>query len=533
MTQTFDFLSVSDFPTGFAYVAAALKRAGHEVFGLNLNNARGYPTPYDVLQFKLPDAVKEAKPDLIGLGGLCIDYRFNRDAIQFIRKLDPTIPIVLGGSIITHDAEFIFNTLKPDFCVIGDAEEAVVQLVSAIEGDKDYSHIANLGYWEKGTAVFTETDYNYPDINQRPHPDYEPFNVKDMVDNYSMATRLMYAYTRPYARTMPIVTARGCPFNCTFCIHQRGPRYRAHSIEYIMEEIGILLDLYKFNILIIDDELFAVNKQRMKDFCNALIKARKEKGWDFDWLFQTHPNARLDYETLMLAKEAGCYLFAYGMESASPAVLKSMNKHSDPAQFIEAIKLAEEVGIGYGGNLLVGDPAETNETLRETMEFFFRYCLDYPIFVVPVEPFPGSKIFEDCLERGLIPDKFEWYETTLCGTGKHINMTSLPDEVWNKTMHYLMVFIHTNFWIKSTPATRIEEEADSIKKPMVAITGRLVRRVWAVCPHCHEEVFYRGMMGGIPPVTIFIPLCPKCHKAFSIKLLDKECLTTQAKECII
>jgi len=509
------FLSVSDFPSGYAYLASSLREAGHKVFGLNLNNITGYASAYSMIRDRITKALKETHPDLIGIGGLCIDYRFIRDAALIIREVSPKTPIVLGGGIVTHDAEYIFNLLKPDFCIIGEGEEAMVQLADMIDGGRDYSKVDNLGYWENGKAVFTQANYDYPDINQRPFPDYEPFGIRDMLDNYSMATRLLYSYTRPNARPMIIVTARGCPFNCTFCIHQRGPRYRARSIENIMEELAVMYDRYKFNILIISDELFAVNKQRMRDFCTALIEARRDKGWDFDWLFQTHSNARLDYETLKLAKEAGCYFFAYGMESASPTVLKSMNKKSNPLQYIEAIELANSLGIGFGGNLLFFDPAETSETIQETMEFFLRYCLDQSVFIIFVEPYPGSKIFEDSLKRGIIRDKFEYYEKI----GEQVwNMTSMPHEIWARWANFLATFSNSYLWIKSTTATRWEEEADSTKSPMVAYSGRLIRKVWAECPHCGKGVHYRWMLGGERPVSLFAPICTQCNKAIRIKI---------------
>ena len=143
------FLSVSDFPTGFAYLTSSLRQAGHEVFGLNLNNITGYKSAYDMISNRIPLCLKEVKPDLIGIGGLSGDYKFIKDAMRVIRGETDT-PIVLGGGIITHDAEFIFNLLKPDFCIIGEAEEAIVQLADMVQsGKKDFASIDNLGYWEE------------------------------------------------------------------------------------------------------------------------------------------------------------------------------------------------------------------------------------------------------------------------------------------------------------------------------------------------------------------------------------------------
>ena len=150
-------LSLSDFPTGYAYIAASLKKAGHEVYGLNLNNIIGYTSKFMMISNKIGKALFDIKPDLIGMGGLCIDYKFLKDAMGIIRNLSPKTPVVMGGGIINHDYEFIFNLLKPDFCIIGEAEETIVKLADMLKsGNKDWESIDNLGYWcEEDSVVST------------------------------------------------------------------------------------------------------------------------------------------------------------------------------------------------------------------------------------------------------------------------------------------------------------------------------------------------------------------------------------------
>ncbi len=489
------FLSVTDFPTGFAYLASALRQAGHEVFGLNLNNDTSYRSAYEMIYDRIRRSLEEVQPELVGLGGLCTNYKFIRDAIQIIRKLAPNVPVVCGGGIINNDAEYIFKLLRPDFCIIGEGEEVIVQLANMLENDKrDYDQIDNLGYWKDDTALFTKVNFNYIDINQRHFPDYEPFGIKEMLDNYSLAVRYLYRYTRLNPRPMVIVTARSCPFNCTFCVHRRGPRYRARSVENIIQEIGLMYDRYSFNILIILDELFAVSKSRMREFCTALLEARETHGWDFDWMFQTHASASLDREVLGLAKKSGCYSFSYGLESASPRVLASMNKKTKVSQVIEAIKTADSTDIGFGGNIIFGDPAETEETVSETMEFFLRYCLTAHIFLGYIQPYPGSKVFDACMERGVIRNKLKFYEK--CSEGVW-NMTSMPDRLWLPWIYSLSFLAGWFLWVKSTNATRYVEETESIDSPMVSHYGKSIWKVWAKCPHCGKEVCYREMLGKV------------------------------------
>jgi len=488
------FLSNADFPTGFAYLASALHHTSHEVFGLNPNNDSGYQSAYEMVYDKIRRSLQEIKPELIGLGGLCTDFKFLKDAMQIIRKLAPHIPIVCGGGIINNDAEFVFRALSPDFCIIQDAEEILAQLADMLEsGRQDYEQIANLGYWRQGSAKFTKQDFNYIDVNKRNFPDYELFGIKDMLDNYSMAGRYLYRYPRPNPRPMTIVTARGCPFNCTFCVHQKGPRYRARSVENIIEEIKFFYERYQFNILLILDELFAVNKIRMREFCSTLLDARSQYGWDFDWLFQTHASASFDRETLQMAKQSGCYCFSYGLESASPRVLASMNKRTKLSQIIEAIEIANSSGIGFSASFIFGDSAESEETVYESMDFFSRYCLDAHIYLGFIQPYPGSKLFENSFARGVIRNKMKFYERV---DEQIWNMTTMPDKLWLPWI-YLAYYLGLSFlWAKSTNASRCIAERETADSPMVGHCKRLIYKIWARCPYCGQDVFYRELLAG-------------------------------------
>ncbi len=147
------FLSVSDFPTGLAYLAGILKEAGHQVVGLNLNNDTQYDSAYQMVTERITQTLCRQQFDLIGLGGICTDFAFLRDALQIIRRVSQ-VPVVMGGGIITNDAEFIFNHLKPDFCIIGEGEETTVKLADMLQsGKKDFASIQNLGYWEGTNGI--------------------------------------------------------------------------------------------------------------------------------------------------------------------------------------------------------------------------------------------------------------------------------------------------------------------------------------------------------------------------------------------
>lgn len=486
------FLSVTDFPVGFAYLSSALQAKGFEVAGLNLNNQVGYDSSYQMIKEKISIALKEIQPDLICVGGLCTDYLFLKDTIRLVRELAPYVPIVLGGGIVTHDPEYIFQTLKPDFCIIGEGEEILPLLAACLQnGRNNYEHVSNIGYWENGHSRFTKQDFNYPDINQRSFPDYEPFGIKEMLDQYSMAARYLYRYPRRNPRTMTIVAGRSCPFRCTFCIHHKKVKYRPRNVDNIIKELTVLYEKYEFNILIILDELFAVNKDRLINFSEAILERKSTLGWDFNWSFQTHASASFDRETLAVAKEAGCYFFSYGLESASPRVLASMRKKTKPSQIIGAIKAADDENIGFGGNFIFGDVAETQETIDETMVFFEHYCKNIHIFFSAIQPYPGSKLFEHCLQQGIIEDKLQYYEHI---DERYFNMTKIPGILWFPWIKALMHMGTLFLWNKPVDAISCKPVAEMSDNPMVLFYGNPIIEIKAVCPFCDQNILYHDFL---------------------------------------
>lgn len=512
------FMSNADFPVGFAYLASALKAAGHAVLGLNPNNDPRFTSAHEMVSHKVRHALRKHQPQLIGIGGLCTEVTFLADTLRLIRECAPDVPVVCGGGIINNDGDFIFRTLRPDFAITGEAEEILVQLADMLEnGATNYEKIPNLYYWLDNIPQFTGYDLNYIDLDQRPFPDYTPFDIDEMMDQYSLAARYLYRYTRPNARPMTIVGARGCPFSCSFCVHNRKGKYRARSTASIVEEIRFLHERYNFNILVVLDELFAVNKTRFKELCTALIDARKTWGWDFDWLFQTHANARLDLECLQLAKRAGCYCFSYGMESASPRVLASMNKRIKPSQLSEAIELAHEAEIGFAGNFIFGDIAETAESISETLSFYSRNCLDDHVYLSDVRPYPGSRLFNDCLERGIIADKLEYYETI---DRVRFKMTSMPGDQWNIWLGQILA-LGSFPLVKCVDATRIVREGPDVGRAMTQGGRAAVWRFSARCPHCSREVEYQEVVieESVRRSGLIITTgCPHCNRRLRINV---------------
>lgn len=406
-------MAMCDFPSGLAYVAGALRAAGHEVFGCDTNNRFGFSSAKEAAQVTIRRHLNEHQPEVVLTGGICTDFAFLRDAIATVRKWSDSVPVVLGGGIVTYDPQAIVRLLAPDFAIQGEAEHTAPRLLSAIGGGEAQLHaIPNLLWQTKeGCVASTQTDFRYPPIDSLPWPAFDVFNARETIDRYSLGARALYRYPRLNPRPWTLVAGRGCPFRCTFCVHDRPITYRTRKIENIMAELSDYWDLYRFNILVVLDELFAPNRQRLIEFCEGMLAMRRQhRGWDVAWTFQTHANAGLTRADIRLAKESGCYAFSYGMESASPAVLASMRKNSSPAQIAEVVPHCVAEGVGFGGNFIFGDPAETASTIDETMRFFGRHCETLHMSLGSIQPYPGSALYARCVANGTVPSPAQFYE---------------------------------------------------------------------------------------------------------------------------
>jgi radical SAM superfamily enzyme YgiQ (UPF0313 family) len=503
------YLSISDFPTGLAYIAASLKKAGHEVVGLNLNNHNNYSSAKIMVEALIRTTLKDTF-GLIGIGGLCVDYSCIKDSMSFIRELTKS-PVVLGGGIM-RDPDFIFSNLKPDYAIRHEAEEAIVKLVDCLENNKDVSTVDNLYYWKDSQQVFTKENYNYCDINDLPFPDYDVFGGQEMIEKYSLFTRLTYRFPRYNPRLMVITTGRSCVFSCTFCVHSNGPKYRVRSIPNIMEELRINYDKYKFNILLIVDELFAITSKRAEEFCIALKENKEKYGWDFVWSFQTHANSKLDLETMKMMKDAGCFFFSYGIESVNENVLKSMKKKTTKEQYIEAIKLSEEAGLSFGGNILIGDVAETIESVKENIEFIINYCQKAFIFVQIIQPYPGCELFDNAEKKKRLLSKQEYYDKmgeVLYHLSEHLSL----EEFINCTRLAENMSIEHGLSRSTLGKCEIDYNIKSY------IPGLNIYKITTTCPYCEKSMVYSNI-NVVPLVSIYAIGCPHCGRKIRVEMLD-------------
>jgi len=346
------------------YLAAALKKAGNEVKVLDFTNHRGWPVEMVERKF-----IEQFKPDLIGISLFYISYYGVKQMVGRIKKYWNG-RIVIGGPQMTIERENILRDIAElDYAVVGDGEDAIVELCRAIQGEMDLSDIAGLIYRKSGD-ILSNRDRAIPmNIDNIPFPDYEPFGIETI---------------RRYA----IITSRGCPHRCTYC-YRSTLRWRPRSPENIVEELKKAMEKYRSEEFVIVDDAFNIRPDRIEKFCDLLHSKNIRLPWSCT-------GVRADTMTDGLAKkmrEAGCYSINIGVETLQPDLYENLNRHMSIEQVLKCIQILKKYNFRIIGYFMIGLPGETRQKTWDTYRKAKKYGIDYPRFSLLL-PFPGTKMYD-------------------------------------------------------------------------------------------------------------------------------------------
>ncbi|MCA9943331.1 MAG: radical SAM protein [Ardenticatenaceae bacterium] len=205
-----------------------------------------------------------------------------------------------------------------------------------------------------------------------------------------------------------IVTSRGCPAGCTYCIKHVSYQFsvRVRSAENIMEELWMLKKMGLNNIHMYAD-LFTVNRDQVMDLCQRMIDEKINLKWTC--------NSRVDYvdeELLTMMGKAGNWLISWGIESGSEQILRHARKGAYPDKAARSLQWARNAGIKNWGYFIIGLPGETEATIRETIDFSKGLPLDIALFHVAA-PYPGTPFFFEVVKNGWFRPGTRWEQVDM------------------------------------------------------------------------------------------------------------------------
>lgn len=480
------------FPIGLSYIASVLEKE-FNVFGLNLNH----------LDKTTKEAINEELDnknyDFVLTGNNAMGYESTKLIIDTIKDHKSKPIIVLGGPMITSEPEVVFESLKPDFGVIGEGEETIVELIKCLKQKGDINKVNGLIYYKNKEIIITDRRKPIKDINKIPFPNMEMFGFQEFLDNHYCNEGILMSL-HDYPRFYPILGSRDCPFNCTFCYHYDN-LYRARSLDNIMEEIEYAIKKYKINGLQIYDECFAVNKERLKDFCFRIKQLSKKYNTNIKWFPELRVGI-LDRKDLKMMKEAGCCIIGYGFESMNQNVLNSMNKGITPEQIDKSMKDTMNEKIAIQACFLFGDIAETRESAYETLNYWKDNCKGQ-VNLNFVEPYPNSKLYQYCIKEGIIKDK----------------LTFIKDLIRFGDLNYNMTKNMTDEELKEFDKDRLKAIA-KYKKYIKPISNKKIKdniyEFKVRCPFCKEVIEYKNCRINSIFSYSFLVICRNCGMRFYI-----------------
>jgi radical SAM superfamily enzyme YgiQ (UPF0313 family) len=358
---------------GPMYISAVLKKAGHQV---------------DLVIPKNKTYLQELEgAQVLALSCMSSGHQWYLDRAREVKE-KLRIPVVMGGPHPTFFPEVIHSP-SLDYVCLGEGEQAMLDLVRALEKGGDTEHIPNI--WTK---------------NNR-NPIRPP---ADDLDQIPFADRTLY-YKYPFLRklsTKKFLASRGCPHHCTFCYNPtiqemyrgRGRFVRTRRPEKVIEEIQDVLSRYPCRTVRFSDDSFALNKSWFQRFVELY---KKKIGLPWTFLLRAD---ELDEQTIRLAKDAGCHSAYFGIESGSERVRNSILQKNIANQDIYRLAgLLKKARVKFGTYNMVGAPTETLEEAFCTVQINIDIKTDIPMCSI-VQPYPRTKLFDYCRDKGLIRADF-------------------------------------------------------------------------------------------------------------------------------
>jgi radical SAM superfamily enzyme YgiQ (UPF0313 family) len=335
--------------------------------------------------------------------------------------------VVVGNTVAQSIPHILLDRTDTDVAVMGEGDETIVDLLDNLRDGRDLSSVLGIQYRRNGEIVSTPPRPVIADIDEIPFPDWDIFNMEVYVQSASGAIdEPLPPVPRDSLRAMPVNTARGCPFKCTFCYHVfRGERYRTRSPESIIKEMQYLNERYGINYFLFHDDLTFFSVRQTEAFADALL----DSGLRVFWRGSCRSGLFTHDEHIKVAQKlrrAGCMSLFYSLESADPGILNWMNKKVGPDAFSRQVEILRKADLASNTSIVIGYPNETEETIKTTMDCCIANGL-YPSagYLLPQ---PGSPMYEYALRHGHIPDEEEYLLRIGDRQDLHLNMTQMSDE---------------------------------------------------------------------------------------------------------
>jgi len=336
------------------------------------------------------DEIRKFSPDVVGISSLT-SYRNQAFKLADMVKSALGVPVIIGGPQATcFPEETITATKSVDYIVLGEGDTTIVPLLKCIARKERPRGLKGVAFADGETIINNGNSDIEQDLDALP-------SIPRSLYNNLLYSPLPYAYRRLPATV--IITSRGCSYSkCAFCFSagRMKARYRRHSPERVIDEIGRLVKDFKVKEILFFDDNFLVNKRWVMAFCGLLERS----GIDITWSALGRVDT-VDQEMLKRVASVGCWSIYYGLESGVQRLLDIIEKGITVEGIRRAVKWTHEAGMETRGSFMLAIPGETPADAMATIDFAVSLDLDYAQFNATF-PDPGTKIYDLALSQGKI-----------------------------------------------------------------------------------------------------------------------------------
>lgn len=410
-------------------------------------------------------------PDIIGITTLTPPMQHVIKIVEISKRVNPKCKVVLGGIHPTALPEQTLQETNADFVVFGEGEITFYELVKGFsDGELELAKIDGLCFRnKKGEIVKNKNRAYIKDLDIIPLPARELFELKKY---YSAPTKKV----SDEPMVTPILTSRGCAFQCVHCISNllwsRVVRYR--SVENIIVEIEECVNKYgirEFNVL---DDTFTLNKNRLIEFCDAVIK----KNLKIYWICFSRVNT-IDEDMIKFMKEAGCRKISFGLESGSQRVLDLMKKSATIKMGKKAVAVVRKYGIEVHASFMFGNIGETKDSIEETIEFAKSLDLDNATFFITA-PLPGTYLYELAKQKGFINKDTRWGDFAPLTNAKPIlvqNNVTEKELIYYQKKAFRQFYLRPKYLLHKIKQVRSKEAMKTIYEGMRILFRILIKPI--------------------------------------------------------
>lgn len=325
--------------------------------------------------------VENLKPDLLVIEAFTpsihIDLAFAKEA----KEKTSCLTVLCGAHSTALPTDMLKNDFI-DFVLLGEYDYTLIKLCLFLtEHNRNFDKIDGLAYKKNGMIKINPKRRFIANLDEIPFPEIDELP--------------MHKYNEPISKYYPnarIVTSRGCPYKCIFCVEpfMYGRQYRKRSANSVVEEIEMLVRKYGVKEISFDDAIFTI--PRAKEIAQGIISNGLKIAWScwMDW------NIKLD--ELKLLKKSGCTAIKFGIESATPRILKLIDKPLHIHNIKRLIKDCKQLNIITHGSFILGLPGETKKSLQDTIDLAFSLGLNSCQFSIAT-PIPGTPFYEMVLRN--------------------------------------------------------------------------------------------------------------------------------------